>query len=147
MIKGVFLKSIILGTIIGTTVGLWSQSVQASDSLWLLCDNGKLAVNLLEHRNGVVGAVQKTALSITLLNGNYVFTGELDTTNQNAKKPRRVLLSSIVKDDRSRFIGNISIDYLEPKMILFLNGNLRLGGAPDLNLKINSQLQCKEMRS
>jgi hypothetical protein len=141
------LKSIILGSIIATTVGLWSQNVQAADSLWLLCDNGKLVVNLLEHRNGIVGTVQKTALSITLLNGNYVFAGKLDTTNQNAQKPRRVTLASVVKGDRSRFIGNISIDYLDPKMILFLKGNLRLQGAPDLNLKIDSQLQCKEMRS
>jgi hypothetical protein len=140
------LKSILLGSIIVTTVGLWSQSVQAGDSLWLLCDNGELAVNLLEHQDGMVGAVQKRALTITLLKGNYVFNGKLDTSNQNAQKPRRVTLTSIEKGDRSRFVGNISIDYLDPKMVLFLKGNLRLRGAPDINFKIDSQLQCKEMR-
>jgi hypothetical protein len=148
-IEGVFLKSIILGTIVGTTIGLLSQTAQAADSLWLLCDNGELAVNLLEHRNGVEGNVQKRAISLTLLKGNNIFAGELDTTKQNAKNPRRVSLSSTLKGNKSSFIGNIAIDldYSNPKKVLFLNGDLRLPFNPGRRFKINSQLQCKEMRS
>jgi hypothetical protein len=143
------MKLIILVTIIGTTVGLLSQSAQAADSLWLLCDNGELAVNLLEHRNGVKGNVQKRAISLTLLKGNNIFSGKLDTTKQNAKHPRRVSLSSILKGDKSGFIGNmvIDLDYSNPKKVLFLNGDLRFQSDPDRRFKINSQLRCKEMRS
>jgi hypothetical protein len=147
--KEFFVKLVILVTIIGTTIGLLSHSVQAADSLWLLCDNGELAVNLLEHRNGVEGNVQKRAISLTLLKGNNIFSGKLDTTKQNAKSPRRVSLFSILKGDKSSFIGKIAIDldYSNPKKVLFLNGDLRFSSDPDRRFKINSQLQCKEMRS
>ena len=142
------MKSIILVTIIGTTIGLLSQNAQAADSLWLLCDNGELAVNLLEHRNGVDGNVQKRAISLTLLKGNNIFSGEIDTTKQNAKNPRRVSLSSVLKGDQSYFIGNVAIDldYSNPKKVLFLNGNLKFQSEPDRMFKINSRLYCKEMR-
>jgi hypothetical protein len=142
-------KLIILVTIIGTTIGLLSQTAQAADSLWLLCDNGELAVNLLEHRNGVEGNIQKRAISITLLKGNNIFAGKLDTTKQNAKNPRRVSLSSSLKGDKSGFIGKMAIDldYSNPKKVLFLNGDLRFPSDPNRKFKINSQLQCKEMQS
>jgi hypothetical protein len=151
MIKRVILKSIVIGTVIGTTIGLVSQSAQAADSLWLLCDDGKLAVNLLEHRNGMDGNVQKRAITITLLLGSNIFVGELDTTSQDASNPRKVSLSSISTGDKSSFSGTITIDldYSNPnqKKVLFLNGNLRLQSDLNRKLKINSQLQCKEMQS
>jgi hypothetical protein len=124
----VLVKSIILATIFSFS----SLPCQASDSLWLLCDNGKLAMNLLEHRSA---DGQGRVTSLTLLLGMNNLSGQLTNTDSG-----KVLLTSNPKNKTS-FNGNVAVNY--SKKVVSLNGILKLSGE---RFSINTQLQCKEMR-
>jgi hypothetical protein len=136
-----FVRSIAIVTTVGTMVCLLSLPAQASDSTWMLCDNGKLAVNLLEHRNGVQGNISKRTVSIALIFGMNIASGELDNTNGGETSSGRIFLTSTPKN-HSKFIGNIAVDYA--KAVVSLNGTLTLSGSP---YQIRTQLQCKDMHS
>jgi hypothetical protein len=127
--KDFFLKSIVLVAALSSL----SWPSQAADSRWLLCDNGQLALNLLEHRSAD-GQGRTTAL--TLLLGAHVLGGQL--TNTEADK---VILSS-PSPDKSSFKGDVAVNY--QKKLVFVHGTLNLSG----NLfNIRTQLKCKELRS
>ena len=123
------IKSIALTTILI----FWSLPTQAADSLWLLCDNGHLAMNLLEHRSAD-GRGRITSLS--LLFGSNIFSGRLSNTNSG-----KVLLITTPKV-KNNFNGDVVVDY--SKKAIVLKGILNLNGS---RFKINTQLECKEMSS
>lgn len=128
-LKDFFLKL----TISVTTLYAFSLPGQAADSRWLLCDNGNLALNLLEHRSA---DGQGRATALTLLLGANVFSGQLN--NADAGK---VILSSLARNQGS-FRGDVAVNH--QKKLASLNGTLTLSG----NLfNIRTQLKCKEMRS
>jgi hypothetical protein len=122
------MKSIILGIILS----LLSLPAQASDSLWLLCDDGHFVLNLLEHR-AADGQGRVTSLSFLL--GVNIFSGQLNDTNSG-----KVILTSIAKD-KSNFIGDVSVNYSQETVSL--KGILDL---TDSRFNINTRLKCKEMR-
>jgi hypothetical protein len=118
-----------------------SFPAQASDSTWLLCDNGKLAVNLLEHRDEVHGKIGKRTVSIALIFGMNIASGELDNTYSGETSSGKIFLTSTPKN-QSKFVGNIVVDY--QKAVVLLNGTLTLLGSP---YPIRTKLQCRDMRS
>jgi hypothetical protein len=124
---------LIKSIVIATMLSFWCLPAQAADSLWLLCDDGHLAMNLLEHRS-TDGKGRVTALSLLL--GSNTFTGQLTNTNSG-----KVVLVATPKGKNS-FNGNVAVDY--PKKAIALKGILNLNGS---RFKVNSQLECKEMRS
>jgi hypothetical protein len=136
-----FVRLIAIVTTVGTMFCLLSLPAQASDSTWLLCDNGKLAVNLLEHRNGVKGNISKRTVSIALIFGMNIATGELDNTYGGETSSGKILLTSTPKN-QSKFSGNILVNYA--KAVVSLNGTLTLSGSPN---PIHTQLQCKDMQA
>jgi hypothetical protein len=119
--------------VIATILSLWCLPSQAADSLWLLCDDGHLAMNLLEHRSAD-GKGRVTSLSLLL--GSNTFAGRMNNTNSG-----KVLLVSTPKGKNS-FNGNVAVDY--SKKAIALKGILNLNGS---RFKVNTQLECKEMRS
>jgi len=119
------MKSIILGI----ALSLLSLPALASDSIWLLCDNGKLALNLLEHRSAN-GTGRVTSLNLLL--GMNIFSGQLNNTDSG-----KVYLTS-TNGNNGHFKGNVSVNY--PQETVYLQGTLYL---TDSNLKINSKLHCK----
>lgn len=123
------IKSIVLTTILT----LWSLPSQAADSLWLLCDDSHLAMNLLEYRSAD-GRGRITSLNLLL--GRNTFAGRLNNTNSG-----KVLLVSTPKG-KNNFNGNVAVDY--SKKVIVLKGLLNLNGS---RFKVNTQLECKEMRS
>jgi hypothetical protein len=128
-IKELFLKLIVLLS----TLSSLSLPSQAADSRWLLCDNGKLVLNVLEHRSA---DGQGRATDLTLLLGSNVFRGQLINTDLD-----QVILSS-PSQDKSSFRGDVAVNH--QKKLVSLKGTLNLSG----NLfSIRTQLKCKELRS
>jgi len=118
--------------IIGIMLSFLSLPAMASDSLWLLCDNGNLAMNLLEHRSA---DGQGRVTSLSLLLGINNFSGQLTNTNSG-----KVFLTSTPKDENN-FIGDVAVNYSQ--RVISLKGTLNLTGS---RFNINTQLKCKEMR-
>ena len=124
-----FLKSAICFGILASSI---SAPAFARDSLWLLCDDGKLVVNVLEHRDGP----DSRASSLNLILGAHVFSGE----KKDSAKGRLVLRGSTDKNDI--FNGNIDIDFIS--RTLKIQGDLTIFGSQH---PIQSELQCKEITS
>jgi hypothetical protein len=105
----------------------------------MLCDNGKLAVNLLEHRDEGHGQLGKRTVSIALIFGMNIATGELDNIYSDETSSGKILLVSTPKN-QSKFSGNIVVNY--QKAVVSLNGTLTLSGSPN---PIHTQLRYKGM--
>lgn len=103
----------------------------ASDSSWLLCENGSLAVNVFEHRIGA----QDRGASITLLVGIHSMKGELFNSSFGF-----VALRDFSSFDDG-FNGNINIDYNNKKITL--DGSLSLSGT---FYSVHHNLSCKTMQ-
>ncbi len=116
-----------------TTLYVLSLPSQAADSRWLLCDDGNLVLNLLEHRSA---DGQGRATALTLLLGANVFSGQL--TNTDAGK---VILSSLPKNKGS-FRGDVAVNH--QKKLVSLNGTITLS---ENIFNLRTQLKCKELRS
>jgi hypothetical protein len=110
---------------------LHSLNTWASDSTWLLCENGHFAANLVEHRSHD-GRGRVTSINLFL--GMNLFTGELHDSESG-----HVFLPSFSKN-RDGFTGDVSIDFT--KNTFHIKGILRL---EDDRYEVNSELACKEM--
>jgi hypothetical protein len=108
-------------------------NARAADSKWLLCDDGSLAVNSLEHR-AADGASRETGLKLML--GDHLVMGALK--NVDSGKVR--MKSPTVESDS--FVGTIAIDYAKNKMTV--KGKLTLNGTA---FDLNAALACKELQS
>jgi hypothetical protein len=136
-------KILVKLVILSSLFSFWALPCQAKDSLWLLCDNGKMALNLHEHRAGL-----GRAISFSLLFGGYTLTGDLINANQSIDQKTsevtdygKVVLRGNPKYP-SNFKGEIAVNYT--KEVVSLNGVLNLQGE---RFNIKYQLQCKELRS
>jgi hypothetical protein len=136
-------KFLVQSIILSNIVSFLTLPCQAKDSLWLLCDNGKMALNLHEHRAGL-----GRAISFSLLFGGYTLTGDLINANQSIDQKTsevtdygKVVLRGNPKYP-SNFKGEIAVNYT--KEVVSLNGVLNLQGE---RFNIKYQLQCKELRS
>ena len=127
------LKTLLLG-IVGTLV--FSTVAFARDSAWLLGDNGKVAVNIFEHRAGM-----GRATGVTLIYGSFFLHGELHDTNSGKIT---LVLSDPQPANRYTFTGTISIDY--EKSQLTLKGAMTDGTADHTEIeKLNSTIKCKPL--
>jgi hypothetical protein len=119
--------------ILAFVLALGSLSAQAADSTWLLCDNGSLALNVLEHRAGASGR----ATSLTLIYGMHIMKGELVNADAGA-----ISLDGSEPGAVKTFNGNISISY--QKNAVVLSGAMDLYGTPT---RVRTQLKCKVMKN
>jgi len=100
----------------------------ARDSSWLLCENGKLAVNTLEHRSGATSR----QTDIALIYGANILTGVVKDTSKGP-----VSLSG----GGSSFKGTVEVDYGDDYR-LTIKGRLILA---DEKFNISYVLPCKEL--
>lgn len=100
----------------------FSTSLLAADSSWLLC-KGKVTVegsqmniviNSLEHRAGVDDeGNDKRVNDITLIMGNRLIVGQLDTSNE-----MNGTVALATADGSSKYDGIVMFDYTKPSLIL-----------------------------
>lgn len=105
----------------------------AKDSVWVLGNNQKVAINVFEHR---VGA-DKRAAEITLIIGSWFLSGQVKDSGQGYANPAPVTLKT--KD--ATFKGTISVDFSKNKVTL--KGKLTLIGQP---FDLNETMSVKELR-
>lgn len=108
--------------------GLLAGSVQAADSQWLLCDDGGLALNLVEHRLGA----EERVTDLALIYGSHILLGELKGNEGD------VVLKSA---NKKKFKGHVKIIYADK--VVTVNGSLLLAGK--ISSPVNAQLKCKEL--
>lgn len=108
-------------------------SAQAADSTWLLCDNGSLAVNALEHRNGPDGR----ATDLALIYGTHILKGQLINADRGT-----VLLDGSETDAEKTYRGTVAVDY--KKNTIALRGTLSLYNTP---IAVKAVLKCKVMKN
>lgn len=117
----------------------------AGDSSWLLCkgqmnidgDKFNIVINSVEHRDGVDDeGNDKRVNDLTLIFGNRLMVGQLDTTNgMNGT----VLLATA--DGASKFDGNVTFEYSKPSMAI--RGKVVID--EELSSTITSKLTCENM--
>lgn len=100
----------------------FTTSLFAADSSWILC-KGKVVVegsqmniviNSLEHRAGMDDeGNSKRVNDITLIMGNRLIVGQLDTSND-----MNGTVALATSDGSSRFDGIVIFDYSKPSMTL-----------------------------
>lgn len=143
------LSTIILENLMKILISLFvlsfTTSVLAVDSSWLLC-KGKvdlegskinIVVNSLEHRAGVDDeGNQKRVNDLTLIFGNRLLTGQLDTSDEINGA---VVLATA--DNMSNFDGVVIFDYTKPT--LTLRGKLLVDG--ELSSTVSVKMSCEEM--
>lgn len=120
------MKTVIFSAIIAVL----SSSAWAADSTWYLCDNGTLAVNLLEHRaaNG-----NGRAFSVALMFGANLVQGEVDAGDDNSG-------TANITSSKNSFSGTISLGQ-EPGPNVIVDGTLTLSGqSKDISVNV---LGCK----
>jgi len=100
----------------------FTTSVLAADSSWLLC-KGKvdiegskmnIVINSLEHRAGVdEEGNQKRVNDITLIMGNRLIVGQLDTSDE-----MNGTVALATADGSTKYDGIVMFDYTKPSLIL-----------------------------
>ena len=117
----------------------------AADSSWLLC-KGKvviegsqmnIVVNSLEHRAGMDDeGNDKRVNDITLIMGNRLITGQLDTSNE-----MNGTVALATADGSTKYDGIVMFDYTKPSLIL--RGTIVLD--TELSSTVASKLTCEYM--
>lgn len=100
----------------------FSTSVLAADSSWLLC-KGKvdlegskmnIVINSVEHRAGIDDeGNDKRVNDITMIMGNRLIVGQLDTSNDMNGS-----VALATADSKSKYDGIVMFDYTRPSLIL-----------------------------
>jgi len=114
-------------------LSLTALNSHAADSTWLLCDNGSLAMNLLEHRNGADGR----ATDLALIYGTHILKGQLIDVDAGP-----VALDGSEASAVKTFKGSVSVNYV--KNTVSLRGVLSLYGSPS---RVSAVLKCKVMKN
>lgn len=112
-------KLLLILSLLGTAVG-----AKASDSQWLLCDDGDLVLNVFNHRAGA----KDRNIDITLIFGQYQLVGILGTEEVTLQGKTGKFKGRIVLTDHSRSVT--------------VNGLLYLDGGSN---PVNALLTCKTM--
>lgn len=123
----------------------FTTGLLAADSSWLLC-KGKvdlegskinIVINSLEHRAGVDDeGNQKRVNDLTLIFGNRLITGQLDTSDE-----MNGTVALATADSMSKYDGVVIFDYTRPT--LTLRGKLLIDG--ELTSNVNVKMSCEEM--
>ena len=133
MKKTQLLKNGLISCLVPLT--LLSAKGFAADSTWLLCDNGKLAVNLLEHR-AADGMGRVT--SLLLLLGANLFKGELVNVDAGEVSLQG---NAAGAPGENVFAGNLAVNYATKNLVL--KGTLITFGQA---FNVDATLKCKELR-
>jgi hypothetical protein len=104
-----------------------ATAARAADSAWLLCDNGKVALNVYEHR----ATADTRATDLTLLHGGHTLAGKLVNSDSGAVA---------LKGGPATFKGTATVDYAGNRVVL--KGKLALAAG---RFDIDAELACKEM--
>ena len=120
-----------------TTIALLtlSTSAFAHDSKWLLCQDGKLALNVYEHRQG--GDSRQT--NLTLIMGSWQFNDQVESDFTG--KPISVMLTGTPEDEND-FVGTVAIDYATGNGVVTLKGVINLVGS---KYPVEAKLVCNEL--
>lgn len=123
----------------------FTTSLLAADSSWLLC-KGKvviegsqmnIVVNSLEHRAGMDDeGNDKRVNDITLIMGNRLITGQLDTSNE-----MNGTVALATADGSTKYDGLVMFDYTKPSLIL--RGTIVLD--TELTSTVGVKLSCENM--
>jgi hypothetical protein len=124
------MKTYLIGIIVGI---LMAVSSFAKDSVWVLGNNNKVAINIFEHRVGS----DKRAAEVTLIMGSWLLTGKVKDNGQGYVNPAPVTLTT----KSGNFKGTISVDFSKSKVTL--KGTLTLDGEP---FTLNEVIPCKELQ-
>jgi len=124
------MKTSIIAILVGM---LMAASAFAKDSVWILGNNNKVAINVFEHR---VGADQRAA-EVTLIMGSWFLNGQLKDRGQGYANPAPITLTT----KSGSFKGTISVDFSTNKVTL--KGTLTLDGEP---IPLNEVISCKELK-
>jgi hypothetical protein len=112
---------------------LFASIAFARDSTWMLGDNGKIALNTLEHRSGSGGRVTE----VTLIFGMHLLRGKLVDTDSGP-----ITLKEAGSSKYSyTFGGTIGVDYQTNKMTV--KGKIMAGSDEISN--INSTFRGKQL--
>lgn len=117
-------------SVIALALTLFTAQAEARDSTWLLCDNGGLVLNVLEHR---VSIDDRTS-ELTLIYGAHVLEGQLLGVYEGDVK-----LSSRYAQG-PKFEGRLSLDFA--KKVALIRGDLFLD---DEKFALSDRLACKEL--
>jgi hypothetical protein len=124
------MRIFLLGIIAGLLIPVSSY---AKDSVWILGNNNKVAINVFEHR---VGAEHRAA-EVTLIMGSWFLNGQLKDSGQGYANPTPINLTT----KSGSFKGTISVDFAKNKVTL--KGTLTLDGEP---IPLNEVIPCKELK-
>lgn len=96
-------------------LGILASNAWAGDSTWYLCDNGKFALNLLEHRS-TDGSGR--AFSVALMYGAHVLQAEINVGDSNFGTAK-------MTTGNDSFDGTVSLG-LEPSPNAIIDGKLTI---------------------
>lgn len=116
-----------------TSAALSATVAFAGDSAWLLGDNGRVAVNVFEYREGTGRATE-----VALIYGRFFLRGALHDTNTG----KITLVSADAPPEaRYTFTGTVSINYVKSQLIL--KGTMTEGAA-EIE-KFDATIRCKRL--
>lgn len=104
----------------------------AKDSLWGLGDNGRIAINFLEHRSEATSRV----IDVTLILGNWFVAGRIREPNDARVEDTPISLSA----KNASFEGTISVKFGSDKSEVKLKGKLTLGPSA---FTLDESVDCK----
>jgi hypothetical protein len=106
----------------------------AKDSLWGLGDNGKIAINLFEHRS----SGSSRLIDVTLIMGGWFLAGSVKEPSDGHVEDRPIRLAA----KNASFEGTISVKFGEDTSEIKLKGKLTLGHSP---FALDESIDCKMM--
>jgi len=122
------------------TFTLFAFNTWAADSTWLLCNDGKLALNVFEHRDAN-GTDRDTEL--TMIYGMHVYTATMSSDDPSSAPDKNGFQAIWINgphEDQDYFSGQIKIDYQADTVMM--KGTALFDGS---QTQINDLLHCKEM--
>jgi len=122
---------------------LASSSAMAKDSMWMLCSNQEIAVNVFEHR-GQDGSSRDTRINVIYGENDYtgVFNDADPSFAANAQGFQNIYVNGAAEDSEF-FTGQIKIDYEAGSVVL--KGNLFFLD-DKIPMPIDAKLNCKKMK-
>jgi hypothetical protein len=124
--------SILLSTVAAAALCVFGSFAEARDSSWVLCENGSLVVNALEHR----ADASTRSTSYALIFGARILKGELPESQSKVTLDEKTKLPSTFK-------GTIVMS--EDMSSVTLKGPLVLDG--QAYEQIDVTLPCKQMNN
>lgn len=128
-------------TVFALLITTFSINTWAADSSWLVCNDGKVVVNVFDHR-AADGVNRET--NLTLIYGQFVYQAVMssdDPSSQPDKDGFQAIYINGPGEDQQFYTGTIKIDYSKNTMALKGQGFFGVSNP----LKFDTTLPCREM--